>query len=431
MVDSALGLTIVFNGCIYNYRELRAELEAAGYAFFSRSDTEVLLKAYDRWGESFVDHLHGMFAIAIAERDSGDVLLVRDRLGIKPLYTAKIAGRLRFASSLPALVAGGGIDTSIDPIGPPPLPHLPLGRPRPPDAAQRRPAGRAGNAAADLGHRSATQTRYWRAAFRRDPAHDGMEAADWSAAILEALRVAVDRRMVADVPVGVLLSGGLDSSLIVGLLAESGQSNLSTFSVGFERVGATRRRRVRVYSDLSPTSSRPTTTGSLSPATGCVPRSTERSRAMSEPMVSHDVVAFHLLSEEVSKHVTVVQSGQGADEIFAGYDWYPPLAGRAGRAGSTSTRQVLRPHARRDRRGARAGLPRRSRRQPGLRPRAFRPPGRRHTDRPGAATRHGGDARRRPGQTRRQHDDGLRSGGAGPVPRPRARRAGRSLPDAI
>ncbi|MEA2266117.1 MAG: hypothetical protein QOE27_1700 [Solirubrobacteraceae bacterium] len=324
MVDPELGLAIAFNGCIYNYRELRAELEGHGYRFFSRSDTEVLLKAYHRWGEAFVDRLHGMFAMAIAERATGDVVLVRDRLGIKPLYLARVAGAVRFASTLPALVAGGGVDTSIDPVA---LHHYlsfhsVVPSPRTLLAGVRRVEP---GTIVRLEASGRTQTsRYWRAAFARDPARAGMGPEDWSEAVLEALRVAVRRRMVADVPVGVLLSGGLDSSLIVGLLAEEGQDRLGTFSVGFERTGGhdgdefefsdlvarhfdTDHRRMVVSDDR------------LLPALG------RAIGAMSEPMVSHDVVAFHLLSEEVSKHVTVVQSGQGADEVFAGYDWYEPL----------------------------------------------------------------------------------------------------------
>src|SRR5271163_3651367 len=118
MLDPDLGLAIVFNGCIYNHRELRDELAAAGYAFRSSSDTEVILKAFHHWGaERFADHLIGMFAFAIVEQASGRVVLGRDRLGIKPLYLAELDGALRFASTLPALLAGGGgIDTEIDPV---------------------------------------------------------------------------------------------------------------------------------------------------------------------------------------------------------------------------------------------------------------------------------------------------------------------------
>ncbi|MFN3636687.1 MAG: N-acetylglutaminylglutamine amidotransferase, partial [Rhizobium rhizophilum] len=114
MVDPDLGLSLVFNGCIYNFRELRSELEAKGYRFFSDGDTEVILKAWHAWGPDCVSRFHGMFAFAIHERDTGRVAMARDRFGIKPLYLAEISGGLRFASSLPALVKAGGIDTSID-----------------------------------------------------------------------------------------------------------------------------------------------------------------------------------------------------------------------------------------------------------------------------------------------------------------------------
>ena len=116
MVDSELGLGIVFNGCIYNYRELRSELRALGYRFFSEGDTEVILKSYHAWGTGCVDRFHGMFAFALWERNSGRLVLARDRLGIKPLYTAELDNGLRFASTLPALLAGGDIDTAIDPV---------------------------------------------------------------------------------------------------------------------------------------------------------------------------------------------------------------------------------------------------------------------------------------------------------------------------
>ena len=116
LIDSQLGIVLVFNGCIYNYRELRAELESHGYAFFSTSDSEVIAKAYHRWGTSCVQRFAGMFAFALVERDSGRLVLARDRLGIKPLYLAELDGALRFGSTLPALLAGGGVETALDPI---------------------------------------------------------------------------------------------------------------------------------------------------------------------------------------------------------------------------------------------------------------------------------------------------------------------------
>ena len=114
MVDSELGLELAFNGCIYNYPQLRQELQNKGYRFFSTSDTEVILKAYHAWGAACVERFNGMFAFAIHERDTGRVVLARDRFGIKPLYLQETPGRLRFASSLPAILAAGDVDTSID-----------------------------------------------------------------------------------------------------------------------------------------------------------------------------------------------------------------------------------------------------------------------------------------------------------------------------
>jgi asparagine synthase (glutamine-hydrolysing) len=113
-VDTHLGLTIAFNGCIYNYPELRKELEDKGHRFASRGDTEVILKAWAEWGLEAPARLKGMFAFAIHDRDTGRVALVRDRFGIKPMYLAESPGRLRFASTLPALLAAGEVDTSID-----------------------------------------------------------------------------------------------------------------------------------------------------------------------------------------------------------------------------------------------------------------------------------------------------------------------------
>ena len=116
MVDEQLGLTLVFNGCIYNYQQLRDELRGYGYTFFYTSDTEVIIKAYHRWGADCVDHFLGMFAIGLVDRSRRRLILARDRLGIKPLYLAETPGRLRFASTLPALLRAGDVDTGIDPV---------------------------------------------------------------------------------------------------------------------------------------------------------------------------------------------------------------------------------------------------------------------------------------------------------------------------
>jgi asparagine synthase (glutamine-hydrolysing) len=340
MVDPDLGLTVCWNGCIYNYKQLRRELSERGYRFFSHSDTEVLLKAYHHWGDRFVDRLYGMFAFAIVERDSGRVLLGRDRLGIKPLYLTETASRIRFASSLPALLAGGGVDTRIDPVA---LHHymsfhsvVPAPRTILRGVTKVPPASLVAIEADGQGKIRSTTTTYWEPDFTRSDRRADWSERDWEDAVLEALRVAVDRRLVADVPVGCLLSGGVDSSLIVGLLAEAGQHGLATFSIGFESVGGVAGDEFK-YSDIIAErfdtdhhQIRIGTDRMLPALDGAI-------GAMSEPMVSHDCVAFYLLSQEVAKHVKVVQSGQGADEVFAGYHWYPPMADATSLEGSVDT----------------------------------------------------------------------------------------------
>jgi asparagine synthase (glutamine-hydrolysing) len=328
MVDADLGLALAWNGCIYNYKELRRELEGHGYRFFSHSDTEVLLKAYHRWGDDFVSRLKGMFAFAIAERDSGRVLLGRDRLGIKPLYLTEDSQRIRFASTLPALLAGGGVDTRIDRVAlhhymtfhsvvPAPLTILRGVRKVPPASLVAiEPDGRR------------TTTTYWTPDFTRRQDRADWTERDWEDAVLATLRLAVERRLVADVPVGCLLSGGVDSSLIVGLLAEAGQHGLSTFSIGFESAGGVEGDEFRwsdIIAERFGTDHHQIRIGT----DRMLPALAEAIDAMSEPMVSHDCVAFYLLSQEVSRHVKVVQSGQGADEVFAGYHWYPPMGSPA------------------------------------------------------------------------------------------------------
>ncbi|WAJ30318.1 N-acetylglutaminylglutamine amidotransferase [Antarcticirhabdus aurantiaca] len=326
MEDPELGLTIAFNGCIYNYPELRRELEGLGYRFFSTGDTEVILKAYHAWGRDCVKRFLGMFAFAIHERESGRVCLARDRFGIKPLYLSHDENRLLIASSLQAIVKGGGIDTSIDPVAlhhymtfhavvPPPMTILKGVRKLPPATTRMvQPDGRFDDVV------------YWSPDFAPQPGDDRLSADDWRDKVLEMLRLAVARRMVADVPVGVLLSGGVDSSVIVGLLAEMGQAGLSTFSIGFEDANGEVGNEFE-YSDLiakhyGTNHHRIFVAGSelLENLPGAI-------RAMSEPMVSYDNIGFYLLSREVSKHIKVVQSGQGADEVFGGYHWYPPMAG--------------------------------------------------------------------------------------------------------
>ena len=286
----------------------------------------MLLKAYHHWGDRFVDRLFGMFAFAIVERDSGRVLLGRDRLGIKPLYITEDAHRVRFASSLPALLAGGGVDTRIDPVAlhhylsfhsvvPPPLTILRgVAKIPPATLVAIEPDGR--RTTTDLLvarlHQATTTTppgpkkigrkRFWTRCGSRST------DAWWPTC-----------RWAACCPVGSTPASSWVCS------PRPARQGLSTFSIGFESVGGVEGDEFK-YSDII--ASRFDTdhhqirigTDRMLPALdGAI-------GAMSEPMVSHDCVAFYLLSQEVAKHVKVVQSGQGADEVFAGYHWYPPMS---------------------------------------------------------------------------------------------------------
>ena len=324
MSDPHLGLDIVFNGCIYNFRELRSELEEKGYRFFSSGDTEVILKAYHAWGKEFVKHLNGMFALAIHERDSGTTILARDRLGIKPLYLDERARLLRFASSLPALLGSENLDLELNPVAlhhylhwhaVVPAPHTILkGITKLPPATIREYKKDG----------SFEDTTYWHLNMDREEHRQSLSEQEWMEFLLSELRKAVKRRMVADVPVGVLLSGGVDSSLLVGLLAEEGQNGLNTFSVGFEAAGGEKGDEFH-YSDIIARHFNTEHHQIFVPSCKLLDTLPHTIHAMSEPMVSYDNVGFFLLSQEVAQHVKVVQSGQGADEVFGGYHWYRPL----------------------------------------------------------------------------------------------------------
>ncbi|MBF0379587.1 MAG: N-acetylglutaminylglutamine amidotransferase [Magnetococcales bacterium] len=325
MTDTDLGLSLVFNGCIYNYKELRAELSKKGYSFFSNGDSEVIIKAYHAWGKDCVKRFQGMFAFVLLEMNSGLVVMVRDRLGIKPLYLSSTSKYLRFASSLTALTTLDGVDTTIDPVAlhhymsfhavvPAPNTMIKGVQKLPPATiATFKPDGKREDSV------------YWNLSFEPTAQDEGKNEDQWRGEILEALRLAVKRRLVADVPVGVLLSGGLDSSLIVGLLTEAGQTDINTFSVGFENVGGEEGNEF-VYSDLIADHFSTRHHKIAVPTAELLKALPDVIASMSEPMVSHDNIGFYLLSKAVSEHVKVVQSGQGADEIFAGYHWYPPLS---------------------------------------------------------------------------------------------------------
>src|SRR3954471_14493670 len=237
MVDPELGLALVFNGCIYNFQSLRQELQAKGYCFFSDGDTEVIIKAYHAWGPRCVERFLGMFAFAIYERGTRRVVLARDRLGIKPLYLADTGKGLRFASTLPALLTVPGIDTSIDPVAlhhymsfhaavPAPMTIL--------NGIRKLPPATTLWVEAD-GRRS--ERVYWQVEVNERPEDRTVSQQQWVEAVRAKLWACGRRRTVADGPTGALRSGGLDSSLVVALLAENNSTDIKTFAVGFDSVG--------------------------------------------------------------------------------------------------------------------------------------------------------------------------------------------------
>lgn len=321
MLNQDQTLAIVFNGTIYNYPQLRKQLQQQGMVFVSNSDTEVILKAYEVWGEHCVARLIGMFAFAIWDCRKQKLFIARDRLGIKPLYFSQTKNSFLFASNTQALLAAGNIDTDIDVQGlqhqftlhaviPAPRTILKGVRKLPPAHYMWADANGAEEPVA-----------YWQLMAKRTHLRSEQE---WQEEVTQALQLAVDRRLeIADVPVGVLLSGGLDSSLLVGLLAQK-HGGVKTYSVGFEdqpeerghefefsdavaKAFATEHQRFHIQNEQ------------------VLERLPEAIQHMPEPMVAQDAVAFYLLAEQVSKDIKVVQSGQGADEVFGGYFWYPKM----------------------------------------------------------------------------------------------------------
>ena len=328
MVDDDLGLALVFNGTIYNYPELREQLRGKGYLFSSDGDTEVILKAYAEWGEDCPRHLQGVFAFAIWNARKQQLFMARDRFGVKPYYYSLTRQGVRFASTSQALLAAGEVDDRIDPVA---LHHhltLHAVVPAPRTLLHGLRKLRPGHSMTFSVHGERSLRRYWQLETARP--NTPMSEWEWIEAIHEELRRAVARRRaIADVPVGILLSGGLDSSLLVALLAEAGGGDLLTFSVGFEDAPEEKGNEFEssdLIAGLYGTRHHRFTV----PNEEVLARLPEAVDNMGEPMVGQDAVAFYLLGEQVSRQVKVVQSGQGADEVFGGYFWYRQMQAASG-----------------------------------------------------------------------------------------------------
>ncbi len=325
LVDTDHEVAVLFDGRLLNRDELCNEL-ASEYRFRTGSDAEVVVAAYNRWGEDFVQRLHGHFIIVLADQRRHRVVLCRDRLGAKPLYLAQTNGRLRFASTLPALVASGGIDTSVDKnalhhymswhsIVPAPRTLVSGVTKLPPATMQVIDADG-----------QTSQTIYWQPDYARSASRADWSDQDWHDAIRQALDAAVRRSIVSKDHMGVLLSGGLDSSLLVALLAKAGVEDIATFSVGFDGVGDQSGNEFKYSDRVAEAFGTDHHTLEIS-TEGLYGAVDDAIAAMTEPMASHDVPAFYLHSQAVAKQTNMVQCGQGADEIFAGYRYHRAAEG--------------------------------------------------------------------------------------------------------
>jgi asparagine synthase (glutamine-hydrolysing) len=301
---------VTFNGEIYNFQELRRQLEGHGHSFRSHTDTETLVHGYEEWGDALVDHLDGMFAFGIWDARRQRLLLGRDRAGKKPLYYTQHGGRFLFASEMKALFAAG-VPLEIDPAGV--VGYLAYGYAPPPGTHYRgirelEPAHRL-----VLEHGQAPRTqRYWSFDFQQRGNRPGEEAA--AGRIRELLTEAVRKRMVADVPVGAFLSGGLDSTIVVGLMSRLGQK-VRTFSIGFEgdpRYDETSFARIAArafHTDHTEFRVGPTDFGLIEKLIW----------HHDGPFGDSSAIPTYVVSRLTREKVTVALTGDGGDELFAGY----------------------------------------------------------------------------------------------------------------
>ncbi len=307
-------VSAVFNGEIYNYRELRDDLSRRGHRFATRGDGETIVHLYEEHGPRFVEHLRGMFAIALWDRRRRRLVLARDRMGVKPLYVAETSQGLAFASEVKSLLAAGVVEPRLDP-----------------DAAERFMAWGyvPGPATLFAGVRklppasyllyadgcTVEQREYW-SPWEAPPEPPGASWEEDGERLLELLREATRARMVSDVPLGVMLSGGLDSSLITALMAETSERPVQTFSVGFvEDADANELAEARHVARRLGTDHHELETSALDHPDLL----DDALRHMEEPIADLSCVGLLLLSRLARQTVTVALSGQGADELLGGY----------------------------------------------------------------------------------------------------------------
>ena len=304
---------VVFNGEIYNFLELRGELKQRGHRFYTNTDTEVIVHLYEELGSSCIQKLRGMFAIAVYDEKKRKLLLARDRLGIKPLHYAFEEGRLLFGSEIKTiLAAGSGLrDLSTDSL----LQYIQCGYIPDPSTAFTKIAKLPPGYLLEFEDGRVTSRQYWEVPnfSTFEPKSEEQCLDEMEGRLSEAVRI----RLIADVPLGALLSGGTDSSIVVGFMARASSTPVRTFSIGFEETGFDERPYARAVARHFGTEHheftiRPNIHEVLNYLTSF----------LDEPFGDSSMLPTYLVSRLARQFVKVVLSGDGGDELFAGYDTY-------------------------------------------------------------------------------------------------------------
>jgi asparagine synthase (glutamine-hydrolysing) len=310
---------ITFNGAIYNFRELRERLEGLGHRFATRSDTEVIVHAYEQYGPDCMKELRGMFAFALWDQPRQTLLAARDRVGKKPLFYAEVDGQWVFASELQALLRHPGLVREVDraaldeylTYGYVPAPRTIFrGVHKLPPAHYLTLRLRRGGG----GDPEVHVERYWRLAYEPKL---GLSEGDAADGLLEVLREAVRLRMIADVPLGALLSGGIDSSIVVALMSQLSDRPVKTFSIGFDdqefnELPHARRVAERCGTEHHELIVRPNALEVLPTLV----------RHYGEPYADSSAIPTYYVAKLTREHVKVALNGDGGDECFAGYERY-------------------------------------------------------------------------------------------------------------
>ena len=321
--DSESNLCMVYNGCIYNYLDIRKQLIKKGYLFKTSGDTEVVIKSFIEWGHDCLKKFEGDFALAIWNNKKKELFLARDRFGVKPLYYANEKNFFRFGSTLQSIITKKDIDLELDPKSMHMHFSLHAVVPAPNTILKNIKKVPPGHFLVIGIENKVVMKQYWSLKKVEDNNYiiDEKEALDLTR---ESLIDSINKRLSAsDIDVGVLLSGGLDSSLIVALARENFPS-LKTYSIGFDDDHEEKGSEF-YYSDQVVKKFNTNHKKFIIDNNSVLDKLPEAFNSMSEPMVAQDAIAFYMLSELVSKEVKVVLSGQGADEAFAGYFWYQKI----------------------------------------------------------------------------------------------------------